>query len=188
MDALTTELFDRAAAGHYDTQTALHEAAHAIAYDHVGLDFLSVSITDAITEVPPRRIDAWDRAVVSMAGPAMEGLIIQHRDDLTDAEVVAWIDAADRDSKQFAADEGEFAEPNDYTQADGYSTAALPVALAIVCAHIDAVARIAEAALSSPECLSYADAKSMLPTERTDVAEQLQHWQRMAEEGRADDE
>ncbi|MDI3211688.1 hypothetical protein [Arthrobacter sp. AL12] len=125
--------------------TALHEAGHAVAYLSSGRGFQYLSVEEWRLVGNGESIDAWDRAVTSMAGPAVESLIFNHgRGD--DAAVHEWITSTLRERMEFA-ELDDCAEPDDYTDAGPCAAAALPLALAIVTSRWEDIERVAAAAI-----------------------------------------
>jgi len=152
--------------------TALHEAGHAIAYLSIGRDFEYLSVDESQIIGDGKPIDAWNRAVTSMAGPAVES-IMHHNGHGTDADIYGWIIDQIQERREFAAVE-DCDEPNDYTDAGAYAANAVPLALAVVTSHWEDVERIAIAALKVPR-LAFDDVVA-LTTGGDQLGNELSRW------------
>lgn len=157
----------------YRVATALHEAGHAVAYLSIGREFAYLSAVDGQLVGNGLAIDAWDRAVTSMAGPAVES-IIYHYGRGGDEDIYEWIIDELRQRREFAEEE-PYDEPCDYILAGLGAEVALPVALAAVTASWADVERIAAAALNT-ERLTY-DEVLRLTAGRRSLATELSRWQ-----------
>lgn len=158
--------------------TALHEAGHAVAYLSIGRDFRYLSAVDWVLVGNGKEIDAWDRAVTSMAGPAVES-IIYHYGRGGDEKIYEWIVDELRQRREFAEEE-PFGEPDDYILAGPYAEDALFVALSAVTAAWADVERIAAAALGT-ERLTYGDVLLLAP-ERRSITAELSRWRAIVNE------
>lgn len=162
----------------YRVATALHEAGHAVAYLSIGREFAYLSAADWQLVGNGQPIDAWDRAVTAMAGPAVES-IIYHYGRGGDAEIYEWIVDELRQRREFAESE-LYDEPDDYILAGPYAEAALPLTLSAVTASWADVERIAAAALIT-ECLTY-DEVVRLTAGRRSLSAELSRWQAIAKQ------
>lgn len=153
--------------------TALHEAGHAVAYLSIRRKFAYLSAVDAQLVGNGQPIDAWDRAVTSMAGPAVES-IIYHYGRGGDDDIYEWIIEALRQRREFAEEE-PWDEPDDYILAGPYAEEAVPVALAAVTASWADIERIAAAALNT-ERLTYDEVLRLTAGGKSFFAE-LSRWQ-----------
>ena len=156
----------------YRLATALHEAGHAVAYLSIGREFEYLSAVEWRLVGNGQPIDAWDRAVSSMAGPAVES-IIHHYGRCGDAEIYEWIVDELRQRREFAEEE-PYDEPDDYFIAGPYAEDALVVALSVVTAYWMDIERIAMAALST-ERLTFDEVQRLAPGRRSLTAD-LSRW------------
>lgn len=157
------------------TSTALHECAHALAYISVGRDFRHIDMEpDADSNVVamlvthPRRIDAWDRAVTAMAGPAAEAFM--YYGTTAPATDTAWL-ILDRLDEARALDEGdEHPEPgHDLLVAGPHAETSLSVVLALLTAHWSSVEAMARLVLAGGQRITtYGELRPLVP-ERTEV-------------------
>lgn len=157
--------------------TALHEAGHAAAYLSIGREFEYLSAVDWRLVGNGQPLDAWDRAVTAMAGPAVESIMF-HFGRGGDAEIYGWINDQIRERQEFAETE-PCHEPDDYILAGPYAEAALPVALAIVTSSWADIERIAAAALNAHR-LTYGEVRR-LKAGRRSLAGHVARWQAIAQ-------
>lgn len=165
----------------HQVATALHEAGHAVTYLSIGRAFEYLSLAESQFVGDGQVIDAWDRAVTAMAGPAVES-IMYHSGRGGDAEVYGWIVDQLHQRREFVESEPGV-EPDDYIHAGPYAEAALPVALAIVTSSWADVERIAAAALISDR-LTYGEVLRLTTGGRS-LASEASRWQAISEQGRA---
>ncbi|MGW9415174.1 hypothetical protein [Arthrobacter cupressi] len=136
-------------AAHQGHATAIHEAAHAVAYISLGLRFTHVSVDEAFTAGAGEMMDDWQRAVTRMAGPASEG-IMAHWGTGGDCDVIDYVLCARAEALEDAD------EPlSDNINAGPLAVLALPVSLALVSTNWAVIEDIAQAAMKSPACLDY---------------------------------
>lgn len=158
--------------------TALHEAAHAVAYMSLRLKFAYISIDEAFTAPDGERLDQWQRAVICMAGPASEG-IMYHWETGSDADVLGYILSHRASVLSYIADALDDPEELrcDNSDAGPLAMAALPLALALVTSNWPLIEQIAEAAMGSPAALDYECVLSIAADSvRLDEAE-IYRWQ-----------
>ncbi|MEV5053690.1 hypothetical protein [Arthrobacter sp. LAR12-1-1.1] len=168
-----------AARDDYRVPTALHEAGHAVAYLSIGREFEYVSAAEWQLVGKGQAIDAWDRAVTAMAGPAVES-ITYHSGRGGDAEIFGWIVDQLHQRREFAEAE-PCDEPDDYINAGPYAEAALPVALATVTSSWEDIERIAAAALNIGR-LTYDEVLRLTAGGRF-LVDAVSRWQAVAEQG-----
>lgn len=178
LDGKKETLLD-AARTDYRVASALHEAGHAVAYLSVGREFAYLSALDSQLVGTGQAIDAWDRAVTAMAGPAVESIMF-HFGRGGDAEIYGWIGDQIRERQEFAETE-PCHEPDDYILAGPYADAALPVALAIVTSSWADLERIAAAAVNADR-LTYGEVRR-LTAGGTSLAEDVSRWQAIVDHG-----
>lgn len=158
--------------------TALHEAGHAVAYLSIGREFEYFSAADWQLVGKGHAIDAWDRAVTAMAGPAVES-IMYHAGRGGDTEIYGWIVDQLHQRWEFAEEE-PCEEPDDYILAGPYAEAALPVALATVTSCWEDIERVAMAALNADR-LTYGEVRR-LKAGRRSLAGHVARWQAIAKQ------
>lgn len=163
----------------YRVATALHEAGHAVAYLSVGREFEYLSAAEWQLVGDGKPIDTWDRAVTSMAGPAVESIMF-HYGRGNDSEVYEWIIEELRHRRE-SAEEEPYDEPDDYILAGPMAEPALIVALSAVTAYWADIERIAFAALST-ERLTYDEVQRLAPGPRSLTAE-LSRWRAIVSKG-----
>ncbi|MFS0717316.1 hypothetical protein ABC337_12860 [Arthrobacter sp. 1P04PC] len=156
--------------------TALHEAGHAVAYLSIGRAFEYLSAVDWQLVGNGQTIDAWDRAVTAMAGPAVES-IMYHVGRGGDTEIYGWIVDQLQQRREFAQAE-PCDEPDDYIHAGPYAEAALPVTMAVITSSWGDVERIAAAALNTDR-LTYGEVLR-LTVGGTLLADEVSRWQAIA--------
>lgn len=149
------------AQGNHRIATALHEAAHAMAYISMGHKFQYLSVDDAVTAPASELMYEQSMAVICMAGPAAEGLMYCH-DRGGEYDVVAYILRCHGETVEYAEVDPEEMEDSDYVAAGPGAIEALPTSLAIVSGTWSDIELIAEAALSSPDRLSYSDILNLI--------------------------
>lgn len=157
--------------------TALHETGHAVAYLSIGRKFEYLSAVDWQLVGKGQAIDACDRALTAMAGPAVES-IMYHVGRGGDTEIYGWIVDQLQQRREFAEAE-PCDEPDDYIHAGPYAEVAVPVALATVTSSWEDVERIAAAALSTDR-LTYRGIRRLAAGGRS-LAEHVSRWQGIAE-------
>lgn len=163
----------------YRVATALHEAGHAVAYLSIGREFEYLSAADWQLVGKGQAIDACDRAVTAMAGPAVES-IMYHAGRGGDTEIYGWIVDQLHQRREFAEAE-PCDEPEDYINAGPYAEAALPVVLATVTSSWEDIERIAGAALNT-ERLTHDEVRRLTAGGRS-LADDVRLWQAVAEQG-----
>lgn len=163
----------------HQVATALHEAGHAVTYLCIGRTFEYLSLAEAQFVGNGQVMDAWDRAVTAMAGPAAEP-IMHHSGRGGDADVYGWIVDQLHQRQEFVESKPGV-EPDDYIHAGPYADAALPAALAIVTSSWVDVERIAAAALNT-ERLTYDEVLRLTAGERS-LADAVSRWQAVADQG-----